>query len=128
MHIGVLHPKVFRTMMAACIVRHDLPLQFMNKKDLFSCLNLDVSVFSKRTTKTAVVKLFTCENDQMKYFLQSFSNRVSFTSDSWTSINTSGYISVTTHDVDNSWILHKRILNFSFLPPPHNGVTIVETI
>jgi len=75
-----------------------------------------------------VVKLFTCEKERMKLFLQSFSGRVSFTSDSWTSINIDGYISLTAHYIDDNWMLRKKIINFSFLPPPHNGVAISEKI
>jgi len=50
--------------MAACIVKHDLPLQFCEYegvKDLFSYLNPDVKVFSRRTTKTDVLNLFSNE-------------------------------------------------------------------
>jgi len=49
-------------------------------------------------------------------------------SNCWTSINTDGYISLTAHYIDSSWTLRKIILNFSLLPPPHNGVSIAEKI
>jgi len=83
-------------------------------------------VFIRKTTKGDVVKLFTCEKERMQLFLQSFSGRVSFTSNYWTLINTDGYISIISHHIDNSWTLRKKILNFSFLPPPYNGVAIAE--
>ena len=68
--MGALHPKVFRTIMAACVVRHDLPLTFCEYegvKDLFSYLNLDVEGFSRRITKTTVVK-FTSEMTKWNTF------------------------------------------------------------
>lgn len=64
----------------------------------------------------------------MKRFLQSFSNIVLFTSKCWTFINTNGYILLTVCYTDNSWTVCKKILNFSFLPYPYNGVAIVEKI
>jgi len=30
------------------------------------------------------------------------------------------------HYIDANWVLHKRILNFSFMPPPYNGVSLAE--
>ena len=115
--------------MAACIVKHDLPLQFCEYegvKDLFSYLNPDVKVLTRRTNKSDVLKLFSNERERLKQYFHSFSGRVFFTSDCWTSINTDGFISLTAYYIDRSWTLHKRILNFSLLPPLHNGVSIAE--
>jgi len=56
-------------MMVTCTVKYDLPLQFceyVGVTELFSYLNFDVKVFSKRSTKNDVVKLFTSEKEQMK--------------------------------------------------------------
>ena len=97
-------------------------------KGLFSYLNHDVKVFTQKTTKGDVVKLFACEKERMKLLLQSFFGRVSFTSDCWTSINTDGYILLTANYIDDNWILCKKILDFSLLPPTHNGVAITEKI
>jgi len=124
-------PEEFRKLMAACIVKHDLALQFCEYEGvraLFSYLNPDVKVFTRRTTKSNVFKMFSHERERLKQYFHSFSGRVSFTSDCWTSINTNGFISLTAHCVDHNWTLHKRILNFSLLPPPHNGVSIAEKI
>ena len=46
----------------------------------------------------------------------------------WTSIVTDGYLSLNAHYVDSSWVLQKRILNFSHFPPPHAGVAIAENL
>ena len=35
---------------------------------------------------------------------------------------------MTAHYIDRNWTLRKNILNFSLLPPPHNGVSIAEKI
>ncbi|KNA13143.1 hypothetical protein SOVF_119460 [Spinacia oleracea] len=60
--------------------------------------------------------------------LQSVPGKISLTSDCWSSITTDGYISLTAHYLDARWSLQKRILNFSFMPPPHTGVAMVEKI
>jgi len=105
-------------MLATYIVKHDLPLQFCEydgARGLFSYLNPDVKVFTRKTTKGDVVKLFACENERMKLFLQSFSSRVAFTYECWTSINTDGYISFTAHYIDDNWMLRKKDLELFLL-------------
>lgn len=60
--------------------------------------------------------------------LKEIPGRICLTSDLWTSITTDGYICITAHFVDHDWNLQKRILNFSFMPPPHNGVSLSEKV
>ncbi|XP_026437405.1 zinc finger BED domain-containing protein RICESLEEPER 2-like [Papaver somniferum] len=52
--------------------------------------------------------------------------RICLTSDMWTSVTTTGYISLTAHYVDQDWILQKKLLNFCPLPPPHTGLTKID--
>jgi hypothetical protein len=54
--------------------------------------------------------------------------RISLTSDLWSSLTTDGYICVAVHYVDVNWILQKRVLNFSFMAPPHNGVSLCQNV
>jgi len=68
------------------------------------------------------------EKERLKEFLHSIPIRVAFTLDCWTSLNTDGYISLNAHYIDDNWCLQKRILKFSFMPPPHNGVSLAEKI
>lgn len=65
---------------------------------------------------------------RLKDILVSIPRRICFTSDLWTSIATDGYICLTAHFVDADWILQKRALNFSLMPPPHNGFTFLEKV
>ena len=52
--------------------------------------------------------------------------RFYLTSDLWTSLTSYGYIRVIAHFVDEHWVLQKRVLNFSFMAQPHNGVSLCE--
>ncbi|XP_026396658.1 zinc finger BED domain-containing protein DAYSLEEPER-like [Papaver somniferum] len=47
--------------------------------------------------------------------------RMCLTSDMWTSVTTTGYISLTVHFLDQNWELKKYLLNFCELTPPHTG-------
>ena len=122
---------VFRQLLALCVVKHDLPFQFTEYdgvKDMFAYLNSDVKFFSRKTTKSDILKLYMREKKKLTETLQSFWGKIAFTSDCWTSLNTDGYISLTAHYIDKNWSLRKRILNFSFMPPPHTGAVLAEKI
>ncbi|XP_058741471.1 zinc finger BED domain-containing protein RICESLEEPER 2-like [Vicia villosa] len=57
----------------------------------------------------------------MKKFM-SLINRISLTTDLWwSSEQRIGYMTVTGHLIDSKWQLHKRVLSFKNVPPPHSG-------
>ena len=127
----VFDPNEFRQLLALCVVKHELPFQFVEYDSLrvmLLYLNPDVKCVSRNTTGNDVVKLYAKEMENLKLFLESFPGRIAFTSDCWTSLNTDGFISLTAHYIDAKWVLHKRVLNFSFMPPPHNGVALAEKL
>ncbi|KAK9755642.1 hypothetical protein RND81_01G040400 [Saponaria officinalis] len=100
----------FRQLVAIAIAKHNLLLQLVEYdgiKNCFSYLNPDVNCFVRNTVKYDILKI-----------------RISLTSDCWSSVITDGYISLTAHFIDENWQLQKRVLNFSFLPPPHSGVAM----
>ena len=110
-------------------MKHDLPFQFAEYdgvRNLFVYLNPDVKVLSRHTSRNDVLKMFKREKERLKEFLHYIPGRVAFTSDCWTSLNTDGCISLTAHFIDDNWCLQKRILNFYFMPPPHNGVSLLK--
>ncbi|KAK9755641.1 hypothetical protein RND81_01G040400 [Saponaria officinalis] len=99
----------FRQLVAIAISKHNLLLQLVEYdgiKNCFSYLNPDVKIFVRITVKSDILKIN------------------SLTSDCWSSVITDGYISLTAHFIDENWQLQKRVLNFSFLPPPHSGVAM----
>ncbi|KAL8097492.1 hypothetical protein AgCh_030575 [Apium graveolens] len=57
-----------------------------------------------------------------------YDGRVCLTSDLWTSIATDGYIIITAHYITDDWVLHKKLLNFLYMPAPHTGITIADKI
>jgi hypothetical protein len=55
--------------------------------------------------------------------------RFSFASDLWTNRGRDrGFMALTTHYIDDSWRLKKRIIVFSPLPSPHTGKSIAQAI
>ena len=124
-------PATFRELLCAAITMHKLPFRFVEYVGIwaiFSYLCVDVPNTSRHTTKNDMVKMYKREKERMKSVLTSVPGRVCLTSDLWTSIATDGYMCVTAHFIDANWVLQKRVLNFCFMPPPHNGVSLFEKV
>ncbi|KAB2631994.1 zinc finger BED domain-containing protein RICESLEEPER 1-like [Pyrus ussuriensis x Pyrus communis] len=80
---------------------------------------------SRKTIAKDVLSLFYSENDKLKSQLKTF--RVCLTTDTWTSIQQTNYMVLTTHFIDDDWILHKKILNFCVIPN-HKGESIAQLL
>ncbi|XP_058757512.1 zinc finger BED domain-containing protein RICESLEEPER 2-like [Vicia villosa] len=56
-------------------------------------------------------------------------NRVSLTTDLWWSGEQRiGYMTVSGHFIDSKWQLHKRVLSFKNVPPPHSGEVLCREL
>ena len=124
-------PATFRELLYAAITMHELPfwfVEYVGIRAIFSYLCVDVPNIYRNTAKNDMVKMYKREKERMKSVLTSVPNRVCLTSDLWTFIAIDGYICVTAHFIDANWILPKRVLNFCFTPPPHNGVSLFEKV
>ncbi|KAL4352489.1 hypothetical protein GQ457_06G009710 [Hibiscus cannabinus] len=55
--------------------------------------------------------------------------RIAITIDMWTADHQNkGYMVVTAHYIDNSWILRKQIIRFEYVPAPHTTDVIVSSL
>ena len=81
---------------------------------------------SRNTCKSDILRMYSKEKVKIKSLLNSILGRISLTFDLWSSITTDGYICLTAHFIDKDWMLHKKILSFSSMPPPHNGVNLAK--
>ncbi|GKB24423.1 zinc finger BED domain-containing protein RICESLEEPER 2-like protein [Tanacetum coccineum] len=121
----------FRELLVHAVVRHDLPFSFTEYegvKGVFKYLEPDVTHITRNTTKADMLKMHGVESKRLRDELLSCPSRICLTSDAWTSIVTDSYLSLTAHYVDKNWVLQKRILNFSFFPPPHTGIALAEKL
>ncbi|KAL5728490.1 hypothetical protein ACHQM5_001566 [Ranunculus cassubicifolius] len=124
-------PEVFRELIAKAICRHVLPFQFVEYegvREAFRYANQEATLKSRNTAKADVLKIYERERAKIKHLLNSVPGRIGLTSDLWTSIANDGYITLTAHFIDKDWNLQKKILNFSYMAPPHTGLAIYEKI
>ncbi|XP_021298233.1 zinc finger BED domain-containing protein RICESLEEPER 2-like [Herrania umbratica] len=124
-------PEKFRELVIGAILMHNLPLSFVEhsgSRDLWSYLHEDVTLISSNTLKAHMIKMHRTGRSKIKYLLEETPGRINLTFDLWNSITTDIYICVIAHFVDKNWVLQKRILNFSFMLPPYNGVALIEKV
>jgi hypothetical protein len=82
---------------------------------------------SRTTIKSDCMKVFETEKDKLTKIFKCV-DRISLTSDCWTSNQTIGYMCLTAHYIDSDWKLQKRIIGFNELAPPHSGEGIADGI
>lgn len=131
MHTSQFDPVIFRELLVAAVVMHDLPFSFVEYtgiRAIFKYLEHNVPIISRNTAKSDVLKMHNREKGVIKRILELAPGRICLTSDLWSSIVTDGYICLTAHFLDKDWVLHKRVLNFCFMSPPHNGVSLSDKV
>jgi hypothetical protein len=122
-------PKKFRELLVALVIKHDLPFRFVKYdgwRDMIKYLHPDAPLISRNTLKADLKNLHMREKQKVKVMLNGCPGRICLTSDLWTSLTTDGYMCLTAHFIDKNWVLTKRVLNFSFMPPPHNDISLCE--
>ncbi|XP_042408959.1 zinc finger BED domain-containing protein RICESLEEPER 2-like [Zingiber officinale] len=127
----IFNQDKFRELVVHSILRHDLSFSFVEYEgmwNIFKYLEPRVCHFSRNTVKFDIKKIYGVEFGRLHTELLACPGRICLTSDAWTSIATDGYLSLTAHYVNKNWVLQKRILNFSYIPPPHTGVALAEKI
>ncbi|XP_026378229.1 zinc finger BED domain-containing protein RICESLEEPER 2-like [Papaver somniferum] len=121
----------FRDLVARLIIGKNLPfncVEWTKFRELCSYLNVDVETISRNTIRPDILKMHKFQKEVIRKKLQCAPGKICLTSDMWTSVNTTGYISLTVHFVDQDWVLQKFLLNFSPLPPPHTCQTLSDKL
>ncbi|XP_078153945.1 zinc finger BED domain-containing protein RICESLEEPER 2-like [Carex rostrata] len=119
-----------RELLAKALICHELPFMFTeyHRMNIFlKYCNPYYQTVSRNTIKKECLKVYENEKDNVKKVFQ-IVDRISITSDCWTSNQTIGYMCLTAHYIDKSWKLQKRIISFNELSPPHSGEAIADAI
>ena len=103
-----------RIFIARMIVMHELPLSFVEYIGFYELLKLlqpSIETISRNTMKAEILKLYDIEKTKAMSVLEACDSRIAVTTDMWTAGNQKkGYMVVTAHYIDNSWVLRSRIM------------------
>ncbi|GKC44821.1 zinc finger BED domain-containing protein RICESLEEPER 2-like protein, partial [Tanacetum coccineum] len=119
-----------RELVSHMIMVHELPFNFV-EYDLFNLLmkeaNPAFNKISRASTRQDCISSYEIGRKRIQKLLNSV-NRVSVTTDMWTSNQNIHYMVVTCHFVDSDFKLNKCILSFVDVPPPYSGIGIYDCL
>lgn len=119
-----------RYALARMVIVDEQPFSIVERDGFRYFCNAVVPQFhipSRFTVARDVKKLYICEREKLQIMLKGLKSRVSLTTDCWTSIQNFNYLCLTAHFIDDSWKLHKRILNFQLMDS-HKGKEIGKVV
>ncbi|KAM8728456.1 E3 SUMO-protein ligase ZBED1-like [Acanthopagrus schlegelii] len=86
-----------------------------------------VMVQRKHLTETVIPMMYTCVKDDILTKMQS-AERVAITCDTWTSLSTQSYMTVTSHYIDNEWCLMSHVLQTTEVLTSHTAINIADML
>ena len=104
---------ISRKKLAKAIVMHEYPLSLVEHeyfRGYVSNVQPLIKHVSRSTIKKDILNLYDGEKSHFMGMLRGLNSRVAITTDMWTSNQKNGYMTITTHFIDNNWKLHNRIL------------------
>ncbi|RVW39564.1 Zinc finger BED domain-containing protein RICESLEEPER 2 [Vitis vinifera] len=123
--------EISREKLARAIILHEYPLSIVDHvgfREFATSLQPLFKMVSRNTIKGDIMKIYEVEKDKMISYLEKLQNRVAITTDMWTSNQKKGYMAITVHYIDESWLLHHHIVRFVYVPPPHTKEVLSDVL
>ena len=122
--------ELIRAALAKMVVIDELPFRFVEGEGFRNFVYAAYPRFkipSRWTVNRDCFASYVDERTKIKTFFKEHSQRVSLTTDSWTSNQRINYMCITAHFIDDEWRLHKKII--SFVPiSSHRGEYIAKAL
>ena len=87
----------------------------------------EAGIPSRHSEQREMEKLFEDERDKVRELLQPI-ERVSLTTDTWTTTNNVAILGITIHWIDDMWRLHEQVLAVEELGVSHLGIILAEVV
>ncbi|CAK8530336.1 unnamed protein product [Lathyrus sativus] len=117
---------------AKMIILHEYPLAMVEHigfREFCASMQPLFKVVSRNTIKNDIIKIYNDEKENTMKLLSKNQSGIAITSDMWTSSNQNkGYMTITTHFIDDSWTLQSRLVRFIYVPAPHTSKTLADTL
>jgi hypothetical protein len=112
------------------IIMHEYPFSIAQHRyfvKFIKSLRPSFPLKSRVTVRKEIMELYKEEKNLLYAQFNKLSCRVSFTMDTWTSIQNKSYLCVTAHWIDDNWKMQKRIINFMHVEGSHGGIKLSDT-
>ncbi|CAA0833498.1 Zinc finger BED domain-containing protein DAYSLEEPER [Striga hermonthica] len=125
-------PEVARKELAAMITLHEYPLSIVDHvgfRRFVSALQPLFKMMTRNTIRKDIMDAYLEERKKAQEYMAATKSKVAITTDMWTSDNQKrGYMAVTTHFIDDSWMLRNIIMRFIYVPAPHTAEIICDEL
>jgi hypothetical protein len=105
---------IARNAVAKMIILHEYPLAMVEHigfREFCASMQPLFKVVSRNTIKNDIMKIYNSEKENTMKLLSKNQSRIAITTDMWTSSNQNkGYMTVTTHFIDDLWTLQSRLV------------------
>ena len=108
---------VSRNELANAIILHEYPLSIVDHygfRKFIATLQPLFKMVSRNTIKSDVLKIYDVEKKKTYMLLEQLNSRIAITTDMWSSTQKKGFMAITAHFVDESWLLQSRILRYDY--------------
>lgn len=115
-----------RKAFAKMIIMDEMPFRSCEREGFRHFMSVAQPNFifpSRFTVARDCYRLYIDEKRKLKSFFSKCSSRICLTTDTWSSCQNLTYMCLTAHFIDETWKLHKRILNFCLISG-HSGEAI----
>ncbi|PLW45123.1 hypothetical protein PCASD_04574 [Puccinia coronata f. sp. avenae] len=122
--------KASRELLTKLIIADERPFTLVKHpifKQLIASLQPKFKLHGRTTLKKDVMDM----HQEMKSTVSreiAEANRISLTTDLWTSSNQTPFMVISAHFISADWTLNKQIISFKMLPPPHTGLAIADQL
>ncbi|CAL2267097.1 unnamed protein product [Prunus armeniaca] len=114
------------------IILHEYPLSMVDHigfKMYSNALQPLFKVCSRNTIKKDIFKVFEVEREKTMKLLDTNRSRIAITTDMWTSNNQKrGFMTITSHFIDDARNLQSRLIRFIYVPCPHTADVLADAL
>ncbi|KAJ9553189.1 hypothetical protein OSB04_017234 [Centaurea solstitialis] len=126
----VFNQEVVRKALAKMIIIDELPFRFVEGRGFKQFMESSCPRFkipSRWTVNRDIFGIYSEEKTNLKKLFKTTTQRISLTTDTWTSVQRINYMCITAHFIDDEWKLSKKVV--SFVPVvSHKGESIAKAL
>lgn len=113
------------------LINASLPFSMLEDESFinsYKFLNPAAKIWPREQAEAVTLQLFQTMQEDVRASLQNVSSKISLTLDFWTSCEEILYMSVTSHWIDETWHMHKVLLDICHIVYPCSGPEILYAL
>ncbi|KAL4596310.1 hypothetical protein ACB092_12G155100 [Castanea dentata] len=121
-----------RNNLAHMVILHEYTLSIVDHirfREFVASLQPMFKLVSRNTLKSNILKIYDNEREKALKMLDKNGSRMAITTDMWTSSNKKrGFMVITAHFIDHTWMLQSRVLRFVYVSSSHTKDFLADVL